>query len=292
MSLNRLILIDGTAVLYRAFFAIPELTAPSGRPTNALFGFIRMLRQMEAVWSPTHWTVVFDGGLSEERLELHGDYKAQRPRMPDPLREQFEPVQEYLERAEVAWVRIEGEEADDVIASLAARFQDRADEVLLATTDKDLYQLVGDACRIIPPAGKGGMMGAAEVVAKTGVPPEKIVDWLALVGDASDNIPGVPGVGPKTAARLLGAFGSIRGIWEHIGEVRGGKIREALSENRPMVERNVAMVLLRRDIHGGPEWEATAVKPQDPVRLVPFFEEYGFKSMADALRQGRLFGEE
>ena len=292
MSPNRLILIDGTAVVYRAFFAIPELTAPSGCPTNALFGFIRMLRQLESSWSPTHWAVVFDGGLSQERLTLHEDYKAQRPRMPDPLRSQFEPVQEYLDLARVAWLRIEGEEADDVIASMVVRVEDRADEVLLATSDKDLYQLVGGSCRIIPPAGKGNMMGPEEVVSKTGVPPEKIVEWLALVGDASDNIPGVPGIGPKTAARLLETHGSLEGLWANLDEVRSDRIREALKENRRLLERNVAMVRLRRDIAGGPAWEDMSVKPRDAARLIPFFEEYGLKSMADSLRQADLFEED
>ena len=290
MSRNRLILIDGTAVLYRAFFAIPELTGPSGRPTNAIFGFIRMLRQMEAAWSPTHWAVAFDGGLSEERMALHAEYKAQRPSMPDALREQIEPVQVYLDAARVAWVRVDGEEADDVLASLVARLTKQADDILIATSDKDLYQLVDETCRVIPPAGKGEAMGPEGVMQKTGVPPGQIVEWIALMGDASDNIPGVPGVGPKTAARLLGAYGSLDGLWDRIADVKNDKLRTAIQTSRAEVERNVAMVRLNREIDGGPDWDEMAVQPEDAGRLIPFFEKHGFESMAEAMRQGDLFG--
>jgi DNA polymerase-1 len=288
MPCTRLVLIDGMAVLYRAFFAIPELSDAAGRPTNAVFGFIRMLKQIATQWEPTHWAVVFDGGLSEERMELLEDYKAQRPSCPDKLREQVSTAEEYLDCADIAWMRVEGEEADDVLASLAQRFADRAGEILIATGDKDLYQLVSDKCRVVPVSGKGAAMGPDQVREKTGVGPLHIVAWLALVGDTSDNIPGVPGIGPKTAARLLGEFGSLAELLGHLDRVKRAKVADALRDHREAVARNVEMVRLRDDLPLSCEWDDLEARPANPEKLLPFLDAYGFDSLAGDLRQGGL----
>ena len=276
-------------MLYRAFFAIRELSTRSGRPTNAVFGLIRMLEQMRRRWQPTHWLVVFDGGLPADRLDLAADYKAQRPAMPDALRSQMEPAEEYLDRAGIAWMRREGQEADDVIASLAAHGEREAKQVLIATGDKDLFQVVTETTRVVPLAGAGTAMGPAEVAAKTGVRPSEIVAWLALAGDATDNIRGVPGVGRKTAAALIRKHGSLKALWEHLEEVPGRRVREALAQHRDIVERNVQVVRLNRALPCEPDWEKMLRRPPDAAALISLFEELEFASMARALRQGELF---
>jgi len=284
MSGNKLVLVDGMGVLYRAFFAIRNLSTRSGRPTNAVFGFIRMLRQMEKIWSPTHWAVAFDGGLPAERIELFEEYKAQRSPMPDSLREQIPTVEEYLDRSQIIWVRQEGQEADDVLASLAAWARDFADEILIASTDKDMYQIVSKNVKLIGVSGKGTGMGPEDVASKTGVAPSQIVDWLSLTGDSSDNIPGVPGVGPKTAARLLSDYYSLDCLWEQLDKVKGEKLRKTLKENKETVVRNRKMVRLRKDLDCMLCWDELKVRSIDPNALLPFLEELEFDYMAGDIR--------
>jgi len=288
MPSRTLILIDGTAVLYRAFYAIRELSTSDGEPTNALFGFIRMLQQLRDDWGPSHWIVVFDGGSPVERLELLPAYKAQRAPMPDELRSQIALAQEYLDCAGVKWLRMEKQEADDVMASLAEWAAPEA-EVLMATSDKDLYQLVDEQVRIVAVSGGKSEMRAEEVESKTGVTPGSIVEWLALVGDNADNISGVPGVGAKTAAKLLRQFGSLEEMWSRIDELPEGKIRTALIDSRETVERNVKLVKLNRDLDCGIGWDDLPAGDGDPARLLAFFERVEFDSMARALRQPDLF---
>lgn len=284
MSSETLLLIDGTGVVYRAFYAIQHLTTKSGRPTNAVLGFIKMLRQLEQMWKPTHWAVVFDGGLPEERLAKLPTYKAQRPPMPDLLREQFAPIEDYLRRSGVPSIRMDRQEADDVMATLATTASEpRGAGVLMASSDKDLYQLVSDRVTLVSPAKAGDRMGPAEVLAKTGVPPARIVEWLALAGDSVDNIPGVPGVGAKTAAQLLSLFGSLAGIWENLDTVARPKLRDALKTHRDEVIRNLDLVRLRCDLDVPMDWDAARVRPPDPAQLRPFFREMEFTSLEKAL---------
>lgn len=290
MSTRKLILIDGTSVLYRAYFAIRDLSTSAGRPTNAVFGFIRMLRQIEEDWKPTHWVVVFDGGLPEERIELLEEYKAQRRPMPESLREQIQTVEEYLDRADIAWLRQEGQEADDIMASVAAWAEKESGETLIATNDKDLYQLVDEKVRVIPVSGKSSQLGPEDILLKTGVFPLQIVDWLALVGDTSDNIKGVPGVGPKTAAKLLSRYGSLDDLWAHLDELPSDKLRNSLRENRSLISRNVQMVRLRRDLGCPLEWDGMQARPASPDKLLPFFEMLEFESMARELREQQHCG--
>ncbi|MFH0952970.1 MAG: 5'-3' exonuclease H3TH domain-containing protein [Verrucomicrobiota bacterium] len=285
MSTDTLLLIDGTGVAYRAFYAIKELSTKSGRPTNAVFGFIKMLRQLEQLWKPTHWAVVFDGGVPEERLARLATYKAQRAPMPDPLREQFAPIEDYLARSGVPSIRMLGQEADDVMATIVEQSGPRSVEVLMASSDKDLFQLVGERVVMVAPSKAGEKMGPAEVFAKTGVWPAMIVEWLALTGDNVDNIPGVSGVGPKTAAELLARFGSLDNLWKDLGSIAKPKLREALEAHRAEVLRNVELIRLRRDLPVGMDWEAARVRPPDAARLLPFLREMEFGSLARALEE-------
>lgn len=292
MSTGTLLLVDGTGVAYRAFYAIAELSTRDGRPTNAVFGFIKMLQQLQQVWKPTHWAVVFDGGLPEERMAALATYKAQRPPMPDALRGQFAGIEEFLAGARVASLRVDKQEADDVIATLVAQGAAADMNVLMASSDKDLYQLVNERVRVIPPSKAGSPMGAPEVLEKTGVPPEQIVAWLALTGDSVDNVPGVPGVGPKTAAKLLGEYGSLDGIRANMERVSSAKLKESLQAHWADVERNRELVRLRCDLSLGVDIGSLRVRQPDHVKLLAFYESMEFKSLAagarEALEQGPM----
>ncbi|MBP7829744.1 MAG: hypothetical protein KA248_07485 [Kiritimatiellae bacterium] len=284
MSNPVLLLVDGLAAVYRAFHAIPELTARDGRPTNALFGFIRMQQQLEQRWAPTHVLVAFDGGLPEERMARLPTYKAQRPPMPEPLHRQLAFIEDYLDAARRACLRLPGQEADDVIATVSGRAVERGMEVLIATGDKDMYQLLDDRVGMVPLSRSEERMGPAQVVEKTGVPPALVVDWLALTGDSVDNIPGVPGVGPKTAAKWLQQFGSLDRLLACRNEIGNPRFRAALEEGSETLARNRELMRLRRDLPIAPEWEAWKAAPPDPAVLLRFFEKMDLESLARPLR--------
>ena len=284
----RLLIIDGHAFAYRAFYAIRGLTSPSGQPTNAIYGFINMLARLESQVLPTHAVVVWDGGLDAERVEELDDYKAQRDPMPDDMEVQLDEMVEYLEAGGWASVCDDGVEADDRIGQLAKRAEAEGFEVAIASSDKDFLQLINDRVKMLNPADKSGVpMDAAAVVAKTGVQPSQIVDWLSLVGDAADNIPGVPGVGVKTAAALLNEFGSVDGIYGRLAEVRRDKQRESLAAAEAVVRRNQLLVALKLDLPGEPELDDLRRGFQDAARLEKLYEAWGFNTLLKDLREAR-----
>jgi DNA polymerase-1 len=279
---SRLLIIDGHAYAYRAFHAIRELRSPAGQPTNAIYGFVKMLEKMRAAVAPTHLMVVWDGGLSGERLAALPDYKAHRPEMPADLRPQLDGIVEYLAAAGIASYRADGVEADDYIATLA-RSAAAGWNVVIASADKDFMQLVSARIGLLNPNDKTGMIwGREQVLAKSGVEPEQVADWLALMGDAVDNIPGVPGVGPKTAAELLKQFGSVEQLLVRLDEVKSEKLRQALRAAATAVVRNQKLVRL-------PEvpcqWvpEQLVVGAGDRVALGRLLAGWGFKGMLAAL---------
>ena len=290
----RLLIIDGHAFAYRAFYAIRGLLSPSGQPTNAIYGFINMLTKLEAQVLPTHAVVVWDGGLDEERVEKLVDYKAQRDPMPDDMELQLDGMVKYLEAAGWASVCDEGVEADDRIGQLAKRAEGEGIEVVIASSDKDFLQLINDRVKMLNPADKSGEpIDAAAVVAKTGVRPEQIVDWLSLVGDTADNISGVPGVGIKTAAALLKEFGSLDAVYEHLDNVKRDKLRDALVAAEPDVRRNQSLVALKLNLPGEPELADLRRGFQDSAKLEELYEAWGFNTLLNNLRearQGALFG--
>lgn len=279
---SRLLLIDGNALAHRAFHAIPALSTRDGRPTNALFGFIRMAQQIRQQAQPTHQLVVFDGGLPEERMKLLPEYKAQRPPMADQLAQQFSPIEDYLGVARTAFLRLPGQEADDVMATVTRRAVENEMSVWIATGDKDMFQLLGENVRLIAPSGE--QMGPAEVEARTGVPPAAIVDWLALIGDSVDNIPGVPGIGPKTATKLLARFGSLPQILARLDEVDNLRWRQALEAHRDVLARNVQLLRLRTDLPVELDWETLRATEPDRSALAHFFECMELYSLAKALK--------
>lgn len=268
---------------YRAFYAVRGLATRDHQPTNALFGFIRMVRQLEKQWRPDRLVVAFDGGAPAHRLEKCPAYKAQRPPMPSDLRSQLALIDEFLAAAGIPLVLLKGQEADDVMATLAARAAAGGATVRLATSDKDLMQLVDARIRIVPPTKTDEEMDPAGVVAKTGVPPERIVDWLALVGDNADNIPGVAGIGPKTAARLIGRFGSLAACLAQAEQIESAGLRAKVQAGRAIARLNVALMALDKDVPGVPDWHAIPAPAPDLAKLKAFFGKYELHKFAAEL---------
>jgi len=282
----RLLVIDGHAYAYRAFHAIRGLRSPGGQPTNAIYGFVKMLAKMRAAMQPTHLIVVWDGGLSAERVASLPEYKAQRPGMPEDLKSQLDEMAAYLKAAGVASFCREGVEADDYIACLARRAAEAGMEVVIASSDKDFMQLVSERVGLLNPNDKSGMIWTDEQVrARAGVEPSQVVDWLSLTGDSVDNIPGVPGVGPKTAAELLNQFGSIRGLYEKLDEVKSEKLRVALRASADVVRRNCELVRLRDDLPCEFSPDELAGKPADADRLRQLYQRWGFKALLATLEE-------
>ncbi|MCA1809208.1 MAG: 5'-3' exonuclease [Lentisphaerae bacterium] len=285
----RLLLVDALALIYRAFHAIPDLRNAAGLPTNALFGFVKTVAQLEQIWRPTHGLVVFDGGIPQVRRELLQEYKAQRPPMPDAMRSQLPLIQIYLSHTGFKSVRQVEQEADDILATMAARAESVGWEVLVATADKDLMQIVTERVSLVIPGKADRRIGPDEVLLKTGVLPGQIVDWLALVGDNADNIPGVPGVGPKTAARWLKAWQDLPGIWQNTGSLQPERCRLSLLENRHVVERNRLLMYLERNLPGLCALEECRRQSPDVTGLLKFYREHNMQALARALSEPELF---
>ncbi|MGD9257042.1 MAG: DNA polymerase I [Gammaproteobacteria bacterium] len=248
-----LILVDGSSYLYRAFHALPPLTTSRGEPTGAVLGVLNMIQKLLTEQEPECIAVVFDAKGKTFRDEIFEEYKANRPPMPDELRSQVTPLLEAIEAMGLHLLRVSGVEADDVIGTLASRASEAGWNVLVSTGDKDMAQLVDDRITLVNTM-TGSRMDPAGVAEKFGVRPDQIVDYLALVGDSSDNIPGVPRVGPKTAAKWLGQFGSIEGIKANAAEI-GGKIGESLRDNldRLDLSRKLATIVCDLDLDVAPD---------------------------------------
>jgi len=245
-----------------------------------------MLAKMRTAIRPSHLMVVWDGGLSAERTARLPEYKAQRPPMPDDLKPQLDGIVSYLKAAGAASFCRAGVEADDYIACLARRASDAGMTAVIASSDKDFMQLVSARVGLLNPGDKNGTVWTdGQVRAKTGVAPSQIVDWLSLTGDTVDNIPGVPGVGPKTAAELLNQFGTVAALYERLGEVKSERLRTALRGAAEAVRRNGELVRLRDDLPCEFSPEALAVKPADAGRLRELYQCWGFKGMLAELEE-------
>ena len=214
MADKLLMIVDGHTYAYRSYYAIQDLRSSTGQPTNAIYGFVKTVEKLRTRFNPSHEVVVWDGGLAAHRLELLPDYKAQRPRMPADLESQLDGMSDWVVASGGVSQQHDGVEADDWIATLTSMGVQAGAQIIIASGDKDFMQLVSEFVRLELP-GVGGtqdLWGEAAVLSKVGVKPTQVVDWLSLVGDSVDNIGGVPGVGPKTATKLLVRFGSCEGI--------------------------------------------------------------------------------
>ncbi len=283
----RWLLIDGFNLAYRCFFATPALTRADGFPTNALHGWVKSLWRLIDQEKPAHTAVFFDLGGSRERLALHPEYKAQRAEMPVELARQIDGVKRLTRLLGLAAVEIDGVESDDLLATCAVRRADAGDEVLIVSSDKDFAQLVGERIRVLlPPPSAQPRLGwrlldAAGVREKFGVGPERIVDYLALIGDTSDNIPGLNGVGPKTAIKWLERHGDLDGVLAAAGVIEPERFRAPLTASAERLRLNRLLVTLNLT-HALPPLEQT---PADVPGLTAFLGEMEMRTTLAEARE-------
>lgn len=290
-----LLLLDGHSLAYRAFFALPDsLRTSSGELTNAIHGFVSMLVRLLVERTPAAVGVAFDVGEDEERTAAYEDYKAGRDEMPDELGTQIDRLHEVLEVLGITVVEVEGVEADDVLATLATGAVADGYRVEIVTGDRDAMQLVDEHVTVLytlKGISEVGEMTPAAVQERFGVPPERYVQLAALRGDGSDNLPGVPGVGAKTAAKLLTDFDGIDDVYARIDEVPGKKVPAMLVEHRPAVDRNLALMTLRRDVEVGVATEDLVRGAVDHDAFAVLFAELELRTLGARVRR-ELFGDE
>ncbi len=288
---NPLILVDGSSYLYRAYHAFPPLTNSAGEPTGAMYGVLNMLRSLIMQYQPTHAAVVFDAKGKTFRDELFEHYKSHRPPMPDDLRSQIEPLHAMVKAMGLPLLAVSGVEADDVIGTLALEAEKMGRPVLISTGDKDMAQLVTPNVTLINTM-TNTILGPEEVINKYGVPPELIIDFLALMGDSSDNIPGVPGVGEKTAQALLQGLGGLETLLNESDKIatlgfRGAKTMAAkLEQNREVARLSYQLATIKTDVELDLSCEQLTVQQPAADELLSLFKRYEFKRWTTDVEAG------
>src|ERR1700759_2002864 len=287
---DALFLIDGKSLAYRAFFALPEAIATStGVPTNAIFGFASLLVKILTDYGPKSTVVVWDAG-SSGRKKFYPEYKAQGSSRPDLLKEQWPALEPLVDAFGYRNIKVDGYEADDVIASLAevAKAQDPPIEVMVVTGDRDAYQLVDEQVRIMT-TSRGitdtKVYDRQGVIARYGIPPELVPDFIGLKGDTSDNIPGVPGIGDKTAADLLQRFGALEEGRAHIDDISGAKRKETLTNRADDARISKQLATVKRDIPFEFDLQAYVAQPPDRSTLRDTFREYELREPLRRLQE-------
>lgn len=303
----RLLLVDGHYYVYRSFFAIRGLSNSHGEPTNAIYGFIKTLRRMVKDLSPEFGAVIWDEGLPQRRTELQTAYKENRAEMPAEMSPQLKFIRDLMPLLGFQSLSLPNTEADDLMASYACDAVQRKIDVVLATNDKDLFQLVADGVKVYTtnksdlatPKDLYALLDADSVRKKWGVDPERLGEVLCLVGDSVDNIPGVPGLGPKNAAGLIQSHGGLDGLLANLRAVKSDRIREKLEAAREQIAQNREMVRLDTDLPLPVPIEELKIRPRY-VELIAALERCEFKSLMQELKddaaksaatvQGDLFG--
>ncbi len=286
------LLLDGYNLAFRAFYGMPELTRSDGFPTGALHGWVKTIWRLQDQEKPEAMLCFFDLGGAQDRLALLPEYKAQRKETPEPLEKQIPVIKELTRAMGLVGVEMDGVESDDLLASQARLLANAGHEVLIVSADKDFAQCVDDRIRILlPPPTANPKLGwrvldSAGVKEKFGVPPDRIADYLALIGDTSDNIPGVDGVGPKTAAKWFAEFGSLEGIIAHAAELKPDRFREVVAAQADNLRRNLKLTILST------KQPLPMVAPAEPqtAKLVALMEAHEMKSTA-AEAQRRYAGQ-
>jgi DNA polymerase-1 len=276
-----LYLIDGSSYIYRAYYAIRHLSSPKGFPTNALYGFTQMLLKVLKDRKPDHVAVVFDLGRQTFRTELYPEYKANRSAMPDDLVPQIAPIKEMVRAFNIPVLEKQGFEADDIIGTIARECEKAGMAVVVVTGDKDLMQIVTANVTLLDTM-KDQVSGIPEVLERFGVEPERVVEILGLAGDTSDNIPGVPGVGEKTALKLIQEFGSLDALLERAAKVKG-KTGERIREFADQARLSRKLATIDRHTPVDYRYEDLAASPPDTKRLADLFREYGFTTLMKEL---------
>ena len=279
-----LYLIDGHNVLYRTFFGVPRLTAPDGTPTNVVLGVARILLKILREESPDAVVAVFDSREPTPRHEIYPEYKANRLKTPEDLSVQIPVVDEMIDALGVRRLSVAGAEADDIIGTLSRRAEERGMDVVIVTSDKDMYQLVSRRVKVRDGL-KEHTVGEAQVEEVFGVPPGKVPDLLALAGDPSDNVPGVPGIGEKTASELIRDFGSLDAVLANPERLKGAR-REKIEKGADAARLALRLVTIDRDIPIREDWSEFTPRGIDASRVVPLFRRLGFRKLLDELDLG------
>ena len=277
-----LVLIDGSGFIFRAYHALPPMTRPDGTPVNAVFGFSNMLAKLLREHVGTHIAVIFDAGRKTFRNRLYEDYKAHRPPPPDDLIPQFNLVRQATEAFGVPAVELEDWEADDLIAAYAKAVNDAGGQATLVSSDKDLMQLIRPGVEMLDPI-KQKPIGPAEVMEKYGVTPDKMIDVQALIGDPTDNVPGVPGIGPKGAAQLINEFGDLDSVLAAAPAMKPSKRRDNLIEHAEKARISRDLVTLRSDTPLPQPVEQLHARPYDKAALAAWLKTQGFRSISTRL---------
>jgi len=275
----KFILLDGNSFCYRAFYAIRDLKTSKGEPTNAVYGFITMLEKMLKDLSPDGVAATFDLKGPTFRHKRYKDYKIQRPPMPDDLVSQIPIIKEVVRAYNIPVFEKEGYEADDVIATLAKKLEKNGHEVLIATADKDILQLVNKKIKVVNPQKDNFIYDEAAVKARFGVEPKRVVEIMALMGDASDNIPGVPGIGDKTASKLIVEFGTLEGVLKNIDKIKGEKLKENLSKYEDQARLSRELAEIDSDVPLDIDLDTLKHREPDLEKLTALYQRLEFRSL-------------
>ena len=290
--MGKLVVIDGNAILHRAYHALPPLTTRRGEPINAVYGLISMLLKVIADLKPEEIAVCFDEKEPTFRHKEFKQYQAQRPQTANELSGQFEKARRVINAFGIPVYSKPGFEADDVIGTLVSQSKE---DVVIVTGDRDILQLVNSKVKVYMPISgmsEGKLMGKDEVVEKMGVVPELIPDYKALVGDPSDNYPGVPGIGPKTAINLLNEFGSVSGVYKNLKKIPP-KLSAKLEQGKDSAEMSHRLATIVRDVPVELDEEAASKWDVDNKKVLDVFADFGFKTLTERVKKvGKQIDEE
>ncbi len=281
---QKLLLIDGSGFIFRAYHSLPPLLRSDGTPTGAVYGFVNMMLKLIEGTQADYMAVIFDAGRQTFRNRIYPEYKAHRPPPPDDLIPQFPLVREATHALNLPCIELAGFEADDIIATYTRLAHERGMEVVIVSSDKDLMQLICDGVSMVD-GMKQKTIGHDQVMEKFGVPPEKVHDVLSLIGDSSDNVPGVPGIGPKTAAELITQFGNLEGVLTRTGEVKQQKRRETLEQNSDKARLSYELIALKNDVPLPYSLDDLALRIPDNEKLITFLRSMEFKSLVHRLEE-------
>ncbi|MEC9100731.1 MAG: 5'-3' exonuclease H3TH domain-containing protein, partial [Pseudomonadota bacterium] len=271
-------LVDGSGFIFRAFHALPPMNRDDGTPTNAVFGFTNMLIKLIEDLKADHCAIIFDTARKTFRNDVYKEYKANRPPPPDELVPQFAIIREAVLAFNIACIELEGYEADDLIATYTRLAREQGADVTIVSSDRDLMQLVGPNIKMFDPM-KSKDIGVEDVIEKFGVGPQHVIDVQALAGDTSDNVPGVPGVGIKTAAQLITQYGNLETLLERASEIKQPKRRDNLINYAEMARLSKTLVTLKRDVNVPQPLSDLILEKPNPLKVLEFLRAQGFKRL-------------
>ncbi|MBT4880720.1 MAG: DNA polymerase I [Alphaproteobacteria bacterium] len=285
-DLKHIYLVDGSGYIFRAYYGLPPLTRTDGTPVGAVYGFVNMMLKLRDEVSSDHLAVVFDAGRETFRMDIYKDYKANRSETPEDLIVQFPLIREACKALQLPMVEMKGFEADDLIATYARMAEAQGAKVTIISSDKDLMQLVGGNIEMRDPL-KNRSIGVPEVIEKFGVPPEKVVEVQALAGDSSDNVPGVPGIGVKTAAELIKIYGDVETLLERAGEIKQPARRQKLIDHAEDARISKRLVQLKEDVPIEETFEDFLIPQMDEHVLFSYLREQGFNNIVIRLERNQ-----